>query len=95
MWVVVGADQGLPDGLGSRSGPTWAVLGVDQGVCGRSLEWISATRGSGSSGKAIWAGIWVEKWPKPKREGLSGQGIDKACGPEPEPSYAYFIRYLV
>ena len=80
LWAVLGADMGLcrrswewirasVGCLGSGSGPTWAVLGVDQGLCGRSWERIGAKSGPGSSGKAIWAGIWVEKWPWLEREG--------------------------
>ena len=90
-WAVLGADQGLPDGLGSGSGPTWAVLGVDQGLCGRSWERIRAKSGPGSSGKAIWAGIWVAKWPKPERESRSGEAIVFPRFRCPEPPVLFFL----
>ena len=60
-WAVLGADQGLPDCLGSGSGPTWwVVLGVDQGLCGRSWEQIRA-----------------EKWPWLEREGDLGRDLGR------------------
>ena len=101
VWAVLGADQGLPDGLGSGSEPTWVVLGVDQSLCGRSWERIRAKSGPGSSGKVIWAGIWVEKWPKPEWEqgprrpgslGSRSDRWDRSAGPDRSEAQSLFFQ---
>ena len=58
LWVVLGRSQGL-----------CVVLGRSQGLCGRSWAAIRPEGGPGSSGKAIWAGIWAQMFPWPEREG--------------------------
>ena len=67
--------------LGTAQGVSWRpwegikVYLTVLGAPGRSWERIRKKNGPGSSGKAIWAGIWVEKWPGHKQEGsVRGRG---------------------
>ena len=62
-------------GLGSGSRPMWAVLGEDQGLCGRSWVRIRAYVGSLARDQA-------GKWPKPERgQDPTGPGIRKGKDP--------------
>ena len=78
-WAALKAYVG---GLGSRSGPMWAVLGADQGLSWRSWPVLGPKW-------SVLEGDQGEKWPKPEREGLSGEGMDFCfclfcfLGPEP------------
>ena len=72
-------------GLGSGSGPTWAVLRVDQGLCGRSWERIRAYLGGlGGGSGPMWAVLGAdqgEKWPFLEREGdLAAFGAGRRSG---------------
>jgi hypothetical protein len=60
-------------GLGHGSGPQLTVLAcLGAKASGRSWKGIRPECGPNPSGKAIWTGDQAEKWPKPKREKVSG-----------------------
>ena len=76
-WSALGAYDG---GLGLLLGRKLAVLGVL--VPERSVL--------GLSGRS-WEGIKAEKWPKPEREGRSGEGIVFPRFRCPDPPVEFFL----
>ena len=82
-WAALGAYVGDP---GPLLEPMLAVLEH----LGAEVVGLGAKSDPGPSGKAIWQGDQAGKWPKPKREGRSGEAMELECFPGPGPPCRFF-----
>ena len=74
MLAVLAALGDFVGGLVPLLGPMLAVLGRSWDLCWRSWAVLGRKVALARAGRRSGKRIWAEKWPKPKREDLSGDG---------------------
>ena len=87
MLAVLGGLGAYVGGLGPLVEPMLAVLEH----LGAEVVGLGAKSGPGPSGKAIWQGDQAGKWPKPEREGRSGEGTVLVFFRVPAPPVDFFL----
>ena len=74
--AILGRSWASVGGLGPLSGPLLAILYRSWGLCWRSWAVLGRKVTQALAGRRSGKRICAEKWPKPEREGRSGEGTD-------------------